>query len=84
MTKWNKSLLEEKHCRWCQKEYQAKIPQGRDGFHSNACKVALNRAYKKYLKRKKSGVTQKKARGSGSGSRYRKLSNDKTKTKDET
>ena len=53
MAKWDKYFLQTKHCRWCGKEYQANIPRDRDGFCSNAHKMAHARAYKKYLERQK-------------------------------
>lgn len=52
MTKWHEGIKQEKHCRFCQKPYTAHIPKDRDGFCSDAHKMALNRAYKKYIKRK--------------------------------
>ena len=43
----------DKYCRWCGKAYKAKAPIGKDGFHSNACKMAHHRAYKKYVTAKR-------------------------------
>lgn len=57
MTKWHEGLKQNKHCRWCQKPYTAHIPKDRDGFCSDLCKMALSRAYKKYISRKHLIVT---------------------------
>lgn len=53
---YNFRARENLYCRWCGNEYKSKKPQVRDGFCCNACKMAHQRAYKKY-------VTQRRARG---------------------
>ncbi len=63
----------EHHCRWCGRTYYADRPTDRDGFHSEACKQAHYRAYKKYVTARAAGpaaagrraVTQKKRRKRG-------------------
>ena len=47
MTKWQPR--DDKHCRWCQKQYYAYKPLYRDGFCSPKCKQAHYRAYKAYV-----------------------------------
>ena len=58
------------HCRWCGKAYRAKKPLEKDGFCSNAHKMAHHKAYKKYVTAHSAGssspakgrVTRKKAK----------------------
>ena len=55
MTKWDEAYKDLKHCRWCGKPYMANLPKGKDGFCSDAHKMALTRARKKYVTRKNAG-----------------------------
>ena len=53
MTKWDEAYKDLKHCRWCGKPYMANLPKAKDGFCCDAHKMALTRARKKYVTRKK-------------------------------
>ena len=51
MGKHHEGHKDQKHCRWCSEPYMAHKPVGRDGFHSDRCKMAHARAYKRYVAR---------------------------------
>jgi hypothetical protein len=67
-----RSYKSPKHCRFCTKPYHAVKPDGRDGFCSPACKMALARAYKAYVTRNHQAAPNRRLQISNNKSRRKR------------